>query len=162
MSHNNLNSDVLGCAYIGSNIPESMWNDKCDYLDIEKCANLNLNNFNLNVLQLNIRSLLSHQHELRLLLQQLSSKNSPVDIVALCETLLTKKVEKLVKIPGYSFYCKSRINHKGGGVGLLIRDGLSHCIRKDLDEFIEKESEHLFTEVTSVERKLLWVVPIEL
>ena len=92
---------------------------------------------------------MSYQHELRLLLQQLNNKNSTVDIVALCETFLTKKVEKLVNIPGYTLYCKNRTDHKGGGVGLLIRNGIHHCTWKDLDEFIERESEHLFIEITS-------------
>ena len=144
---NNTEFDELGHPFLDNNLLESIWSDKCDYLDINKCTNLNPSNFNLNVLQLNIRSLLSHQHELRL--QQLINKNSTVDIVALCETFLTKKVEKLVNIPGYTFYCKNRTDHKGGGVGLFIRNGIRHCTRKDLDEFIERESEHLFIEITS-------------
>ena len=146
---NNIEFDELGHPFLDNNSPESIWSDKCDYLDINKCTNLNPSNFNLNVLQLNIRSLLSHQHELRLLLQQLNNKNSTVDIVVLCETFLTKKVEKFVNIPGYTLCCKNRTDHKGGGVGLLIRDGIHHCTRKDLDEFIERESEHLFIELTS-------------
>ena len=146
---NNIELDELGGPFLDSNLPESIWSDKCDYVDINKCTNLNPSNFNLNVLQLNIRSLLSHQHELRLLLQQLNNKNSTVDIITLCETFLTKKVEKLVNIPGYTLYCKNQTEHKGGGVGLLIRNGIHHCIWKDLNEFIEKESEHLFIEIIS-------------
>ena len=146
---NNMEFDELGRPLLDNNLPESIWSGKCDYVDISKCTNLNPSNFNLNILQLNIRSLLSHQHKLRLLLQQLNNKNSSVDIIALCETFLTKKVEKLVNIPGYTFYCKNRMEHKGGGVGLLIRNGICHSIRKDLNEFIEKESEHLFIEVLS-------------
>ena len=145
----NTEFDELGRHLFDNNLPESLWNDKCDYIDINKCTNLNPCNFNLNVLQLNIRSLLSHQHELRLILQQLDKRNSTVDIVALCETFLTKKIEKLVNIPGYTFHCKNRTDHKGGGVGLLIRNGIHHCIRKDLGEFVERESEHLFIEIAS-------------
>ena len=146
---NNTEFDELGRPFPDNNLPESIWSDKCDYLDINKCTNLNPSNLNLIVLQLNIRSLLSHQHELRLLLQQLNNKNSTVDIVALCETFLVKKVEKLVNIPGYTLYCKNQTDHKGGGVGLLIRNGIHHCTWKDLDEFVETESEHLFIEITS-------------
>ena len=47
---------------------ESLWNDKCDYLDLETCIYLNPNNYNLLVLQLNIRSLLAHQLELNQLI----------------------------------------------------------------------------------------------
>ena len=44
---------------------KSLWTDRCDYIDLEKCDNLNNNNMNLIVLQLNIRSLLVHQDELK-------------------------------------------------------------------------------------------------
>ena len=37
---------------------------KCDYVELDKCVNLNPNNYNLIVMQLNIRSLLSHQEDL--------------------------------------------------------------------------------------------------
>ena len=49
-------------------LDESLWNDKCDYIDMETCPNLNPNNYNLMALQLNIRSVLAHQHELKQLL----------------------------------------------------------------------------------------------
>ena len=65
---------------------KSMWNDKCDYYNVDKCSNLNPENFNLVVLQLNICSILAHQTELRALLHTLECKNSPVDIVLLSET----------------------------------------------------------------------------
>ena len=43
----------------------SLWYDKCDYIDIEMCSNLIPNNYNLLVMQLNICSLLTHQHDLK-------------------------------------------------------------------------------------------------
>ena len=81
--------DKLGHPIEIGNQSESLWNDKCDYLNINECTNLNPSNYNMNILQLNIRSLLAHQHEV--LLQQLCNKNSPIDVVALSETFLTKK-----------------------------------------------------------------------
>ena len=45
------------------NIDENLWNDECDYIDLESCTNLNPNDNNLIVLQLNIRSILSNQTE---------------------------------------------------------------------------------------------------
>ena len=39
---------------------KSLWNDRCDYIDMEKCDNLNSNSMNLIVLQLNVQSLLAH------------------------------------------------------------------------------------------------------
>ena len=49
-------------------LDELLWNDKCDYIDVETCPDLNPNNYNLMALQLNIRSVLAHQHELKKLL----------------------------------------------------------------------------------------------
>ena len=42
-----------------ADVNESRWNDKCDYIDPDKCTDLNPNGFILIILQLNIRSLLS-------------------------------------------------------------------------------------------------------
>ena len=53
---------------------KSLWNDKCDYIQPDSCVNLNTDNYNLMVLQLNIRGLISQQDELKLLLQKLSTK----------------------------------------------------------------------------------------
>ena len=49
---------------ITDNLDQNLWNDKCDYVDIENCRDLNPNNYNLTVLQLNIRNILSKQMEL--------------------------------------------------------------------------------------------------
>ena len=112
---------------------ESLWSDKCNYLDPE--------NFNLIVLQLNIRSLLSHQNNLRQLLQIMANKNSTADIVLLCETFLTSRTEKIVNIPGYNIVTMNRTQHKGGGVAILIRDGIPYKQKHNLDCMKEKELE---------------------
>ena len=141
--------DRLGRPLYDENVNESLWNDKCDYLNIEDCVNLNPKNYNLNILQLNVRSLLAHQSELKLLLQQLIDRNSSIDIIALSETFLTEKVLKLVDIPGYILHSVCQKQSKGGGVSLLLRHGVRCWWRKDLEEFCEKESEHIFVEITS-------------
>ena len=53
---------------------ESLWSDKCDYIDPDKCNNLNPEGYNLVVLQHNIRSILAHQTELHQLLQMMANK----------------------------------------------------------------------------------------
>ena len=141
--------DKLGCPIEIGNQSESLWNDKCDYLNISECTNLNPSKYNMNILQLSIRSLLAHQHELKVLLQQLCNKNSPIDVVALSETFLTQKVEKLVNIFGYILHSNCQTEHKGCGVCLLIKKGICYRPRRDLGEFIEKESEHIFIEIIS-------------
>ena len=68
------------------NLDCSLWNDKCDYIELDNCTNLNPNNYNLIVMQLNIRSLLAHQTELKQIIRASEKKNSCIDIVLLCET----------------------------------------------------------------------------
>ena len=131
------------------NIDSSLWNDKCDYWETEQCANLNPNNYNFIIMQLNIRSLLSNATELKMLLTKLEQKNSPVDVILLCETFLTKKTEKLVDILHYQLYSTCRSNHKGGGTAILVRDGIIHKQRKDLNIMVEKEVEATYVELTA-------------
>ena len=81
---------------------------------------------NLIVLQLNVRSVLAHQSELRNLLNELNKKNSRVDILLLSETFLIRKTEKLVNIKGYSCVFNSCMDHKGGGTCILVRSNVPH------------------------------------
>ena len=87
-------SDPLNRSHNLDELDETLWNDKCDFIDMEMCNNPNPNNYNLLVLQLNIRSVLAHQHELKQLLRVLEKKNSRIDAVLLCETFLTKNTVK--------------------------------------------------------------------
>ena len=47
-----------------NNTDTSLWSDNCDYVDPSNCANLNPYNYNLVALQLDVRSLPSHQSKL--------------------------------------------------------------------------------------------------
>ena len=78
----------------------SLWSDCCNYVELDKCENLNPTNKNLIVVQLNICSLLAHHSELIHLLATLEQKNSKIDILLLCETFLTTKTASLVNISG--------------------------------------------------------------
>ena len=73
------------------NLDHSLWNDKCDYYELSKLTNFNLDGYNLLVLQLNIRSMLSNLSELRQLIHTLDNKGTQVDLILLCETFLNKK-----------------------------------------------------------------------
>ena len=115
-----------------------LWNDKCDYYQIEKCNNLNPEYFNLVVLQLNIRSILAHEMELKCLLHNLDKRNSPVNVVLLSETFLSTKTKHLVNIRRYTIISKCRQHSKGGGVCILLKDNITFKHRKDLDEMVEK------------------------
>ena len=79
----------------------ALWSDKCDYVDVIKCNNLNPENYNLMVMQHNIRGLLGNITKLKQLLDLMTKKNSTIDILLLCETFLNKKTISLVNLPGY-------------------------------------------------------------
>ena len=95
-------SDNLSRPLNIETVDSFLWSDKFDYIDRSKCSNLNPDNFNLVILQLNIRSVLNKQLELKQLLHDLEKKNLKVDILLLCETFLTSKTAKLVNILDYN------------------------------------------------------------
>ena len=127
----------------------TLWSNKCDYLYPSNCTNLNPQNYNLILLQHNVCSLLGNLVETKQLLQTLYDKNSPVNLLLLCETFLTKKMLGLVSIPGYSIVSNLQQNHKGGGTAILIKDGIPYKQRQDLDVFIEKHTESTFIEINT-------------
>ena len=108
------------------NHDKSLWNDKCDYIELEKCDNFNKENYNFIVMHLNVRNLLAHQVELKYLLRKLKTKGSRVDLVLLCETFLTDKTQKLVNIPDYEIITNNRQTAKGGGTAILIRKNIPY------------------------------------
>ena len=58
--------DSLSRPLENANVHESLWNDKCNYLDISDCASLNPNSLNMVTLQLNIRTLISNQTDFKI------------------------------------------------------------------------------------------------
>ena len=130
-----------------TNIDKTLWSDKCDYIDPHNCSNLNPDGYNLTILQLNIRSLLAHQTDLKLLLNLLDKKKTKVDAVLVCETFLTKQTNQLVNIPGYVLINKNRTNSRGGGVAILLKDNIPYKKRDDITTMIEKEVESVYAEI---------------
>ena len=55
----------------------------------------------------------------------------------------------MVRIPRYTHVGNHRKNKKGGGVSILIRDGISHKRWWDLDVFEEGQTESVFVEIRS-------------
>ena len=113
-------------------VDSSLWSDKCDYWTADECNDLNPKNYNLVNLQWNICSLMLNAKELTLLLNKLEDRNSPGDVLLLCETFLKKDTVKLANIPQYTLYLNHWCNHKGGGTAVLVRQGITHKWRKDL------------------------------
>ena len=113
-----------------NSINRSLWNDKCNYMDLDDCKNLNPNNYNLIVMQHNICSVLSNQCEL------------------LCETHLSKQTVGFVNIPNYTHVANYRTQLKGRGTSILIRNDIPFKRRKDLEIFTEKEGESTYIKIT--------------
>ena len=152
MSNTTINGsfkDSLSRSREYGELDSSLWNDKCDYVELNKCVNLNPNNYNLIVMQLNIHSLLSHQQDLCQIIRSTEKKNSRIDIVLLCETFLSKNTPQMVKIPSFTHVSNYKKNMKGGGVTILIRECISYRRRIDLDVFDEGLMESIFIEVRS-------------
>ena len=145
---NSINKDNLNRPVDHNEMDSCLWNDKCDYIKLDHCTNLNQNNYNLITMQLNICSMLAHQQELSLLLRNLEKKGSCVDIVVLCETFLTQKTEKMVNIPGYKLIGDHHPTRKGGGVCILLNENIPYKRRHNIDIFEERILERVLVEIT--------------
>ena len=144
---NSIKHDNLNRPIDHNEMDSCLWNDKCDYIELDHCTNLNQNNYNLITMQLNIHSILAHQQELCQLLRNLERKGSRVDVVLLCETFLTKKTEKMVNIPGYKLIGNHRPTRKGGGICILLNENIPYKRRHDLDIFEEGILESVLMEI---------------
>ena len=80
-----MDDDALLRSWDHNALDASLWNDKCDYIELDECDNLNPNNYNLIVMHLNIRSVLCHQQELCQLIRSTEKENSRIDVILLCE-----------------------------------------------------------------------------
>ena len=69
------------------------------------------------------------------------------DLVGLAETWLDNESEKMTTVQGFNSVFASRKNKAGGGVALLIREGLVYRERSDLNVFLEGDVESLFIEI---------------
>ena len=87
-----------------------------NYIDIDD--QIKADGPDLNIIHLNVRGINSKTMELNYLIEH-SLKGQTPDIIALCETWLTKD-SPTPNIPGYDFVHKCRTHKRGGGVALLI------------------------------------------
>ena len=55
----------------------------------------------------------------------------------------------MVNIVGYTHVGNCQSEKKGGGVSILLKDGISYKRRKDLDIFQEGKTESVFVEILS-------------
>ena len=122
----------------------------CNYLEVDS-YDRKLNTSELSVIQLNVRGLISKQHDLCELINKLKHK---VHVIILCETWLTEANKKLINIPGYKLISKEQTNKKGGGVGFLIDEKLIFRVRTELEVF-NNNMEQITVEIKGCQENIM-------
>ena len=122
----------------------------CNYLEVDS-YDRKLNTSELSVIQLNVRGLISKQHDLCKLINKLKHK---VHVIILCETWLTETNKKLINIPGYKLISKERTNKKGGGVGFLIDEKLIFRVKTELEVF-NNNMEQITVEIKGCQENIM-------
>ena len=120
-------------------------NLNCDYYfeDKFRCKLDKIQDSQLSLFHLNIKSISKHYDELGLYLNSLDFKFS---FIGLSETWLDDNKEEFYDLKGYSSVNRYRKDKKGGGVSLHIRKGITFMLRNDLDYF-DSEMETVFIEI---------------
>ena len=91
-----------------------------EYVDVAK--RINSDEKDLRILHLNIRGLTLKQSDLVYLIENVFQDQTP-DVITLCETWLTD-MSPTFKIQGYQVYSTNRTHKTGGGVAVLISNGI--------------------------------------
>ena len=112
----------------------------CEYIDLNPAENFKFStNGHLNVLHLNIRSLVKNIDLLILLLNDLHDKGVVVHLIGICETFLTESSKVFVNIKNYINMHYVRGSCLGGGVSIYTHDSikLKRVIKTPITECIE-------------------------
>jgi len=118
----------------------------CQFLDETAFVTKYANNNSLSIMSLNIQSLPSKYRELCEFIDLCSDNNCIPDIICLQELWHVVDPD-LFRINGYQpLIYQCRRNSQGGGVGILLRDGISGVVNFK-PVFIEKVFESIFVDV---------------
>jgi exonuclease III len=142
-------------------------NTNCEYYDPDtlndklSCKvnnNDNGNVFSLSMCHLNIRSVKQNLNHFESYLQNV---NMEFAFIGLSETWLTDAICDLYSCDGYNLVEKHRSIKKGGGVGILIKSGISYSVREDLspfNEYIETIAIELYKSIFGFSRNIVIAV----
>ena len=106
------------------NITSKYYNNE----ELSKLIETSPNN-SFSILHINSRSLF---HKVPVLEVLCGSTRNFFSILLITETWLTEDTAPLIILPGYTFVYRNRINGRGGGVAIFIRDDLHFRMRYDL------------------------------
>ena len=151
-------TDLLQEPSYGLNIMDNTdddYQDSCDYIDPSSSEDImSSNKCDLNIVQLNIRRLISKQK--RLIRETIGEKSKgEVRVFVLNETWVTRANEHVVRIPNYNFIGKHRANKKGGGVGLAVHETIHYRTRDDIKLNHDSDLEYQFIELKARKRNIL-------
>lgn len=133
---------------------DTIFNSTCDYYTLETLTDLKSNKTGLNILHLNIHSLISKKNQLINLLNTLQETNNTIDIILLCETFLKERLKNKCNIKGYKLQMvRNREINKQGGIAIYVKKGLKVFNRDDLTIFKENFFESCFIELKTKDNK---------
>ena len=121
-----------------------------NYIDVDN--QIQADNNDLNIIHLNIRGITSKVTELKYLIEH-SLYGPPPDIIALCETWLTKD-SPIPNILGYEFIQKCQENKHGGGVALLISNRINYKTLPDI-QYEDSSIECCFVKIKLNARQII-------
>ena len=105
----------------------------CDYLEHDDVWTSN--DTELLVVQWNIRGMYSKIDHLKHVIDNNPCNRTP-DLILLCEMWLNKQTPN-ISVPGYNLIRKDRTKKIGGGVAMLIKQGIKYRERRDLSDDTE-------------------------
>jgi len=145
-----LNATNLLNSYINDDdITQQLFNSNLssEYYDVNSFTDKFSNSNEPLFISVNIQSLNSKFNELKLFINDLNVKGVYIDLIILQETWAICN-DDLLQIDGYqNVIFKSRVNMRGGGVGIYVKKGLSFKIRNDLNLFRVKTFENIAIEL---------------
>lgn len=119
-------------------------NIECNYKCIEEFNLIHDNCENFTVLQINCRSLIKNANNIAMFINSLQIRPS---VICLSETWLDNDANGLYEMNGYTFLSHCRINKRGGGVAMYIRNNLVFADITDLYNFNSDTFECMIAEI---------------
>ena len=106
----------------------------CLYIEMHEIRNIISNPYDLNVIHLNMCSVMNKQEDLKEVLNNLQNKKLTIDIIFLCETYLNECMQKWLICLNTIWFIKIG-KTKNGRVATLLKEHLKYTICDDLSVF---------------------------
>ena len=132
---------------------QDLWNDRCDYLQIDELNNINWVGHKMTVLQLNICGAVSKRSDFTSLLDNCKKTKYGYRYYTLMLNFLSDIKSVLFKIPNYNLISRPCKHKNGGGFAILVADEIKYQIWVDLILSNNKNFELIFIEIICKNQK---------